>query len=79
MTEEERIQSIKKNGGCHLQNFKKENITYDMCLAAVMDDGEAIEYVPDDYKTKEIYTEACRSNGMVLKKVPPMYASEKVY
>lgn len=41
MTEEERIQSIKKNGGCHLQNFKKENITYDMCLAAVMDDGEA--------------------------------------
>ena len=53
MTEEERIQSIKKNGGCHLQNFKKENITYDMCLAAVMDDGEAIEYVPDDYKTRD--------------------------
>ena len=50
MTEEERIKSINKYGGRHLQRYNKENITYDMCLTAVATDGTALEFVPDEYK-----------------------------
>ena len=63
MTEQQRIESIKKNGGTHLKNFKAEHITYNMCLAAVQSYGEALLYVPKDFRTMEIYEEACKHGG----------------
>ena len=70
MTEQERIASIKKNGGCHLKNFKIENITYEMCLAAVNGDGNALIYVPEQFCTEEIFKIACMKTGMMLSEVP---------
>lgn len=78
MTEQERIESIKKNGGCHLQNFKDENVTYDMCLAAVQSTGQAIHYVPDKFKTEEIYQEACKHGGTILRLVPKKYIKKAI-
>lgn len=78
MTEQERIQSIKSNGGEHLKNFKKENVTYNMCLVAVQSNGEAISYVPEQYRTEEIYQEACKHGGMVLGRVPKEYMSKEI-
>lgn len=70
MTEKERIQSIKTNGGRHLQNFKRENITYAMCLEAVRSTGQALGFVPDEFRSYEIYLEACHSYGPALLLVP---------
>ena len=72
MTEEQKIESIRKNGGMHLKNFKPENITYNMCMAAVKRDGEASMYVPKQYRTTEIYSEACK-NGAGLFRIPKEY------
>ena len=70
-----RISAINTYGGRHLQNFKHENRTYDVCLAAVTKDGSAIEFVPIEFLTKEMYAAACKSDGMVLKLVPEKYIS----
>lgn len=78
MTELERIQSIKNNGGCHLQHFKEKYITYSMCVAAVEDDGNAICYVPVKYRTQEIYTLACQSNGRALWHVPEEFVTREL-
>lgn len=71
MTEQERIKSIMKNGGMHLQTFKRENITYDMCVAAVTQSGWAIAFVPKEYLSAEIYALSCRTCGDTLRLVPP--------
>ena len=79
MTEQDRIRSIECNGGKHLKNFKPENVTYNMCLAAVKSDGNAITFVPEPFRTKEICTEACRSCGVVLKITPKEFYSDELY
>ena len=71
--EEQRISSIISNGGLHLKNFKPENRTYPVCLAAVMKDGMAIEFVPVDLHLKEIYYAACKSDGRALGKIPEKF------
>lgn len=76
--EEKRIESIRRNGGRHLQNFKEENITYAMCLAAVEDDGFAIRFVPQQFRTKEMYMIACKSYGDILSSVPKEYLSKEL-
>lgn len=78
MTEQERIESIKTNGGRHLQNFKAENVTYDMCLAAVENDGYALEFVPEKFRNKKIYKAACKSRGMLLRFVPDTFIDKKI-
>ena len=78
MTESERIESIKQLGGRHLKDFKPDEITYEMCLIAVMQDGDALKYVPADLCTEEIYNTACRSNGYVLRYVPISYRTEEL-
>ena len=79
MTEQERIESIKKNGGRHLQNFKEENITYEMCLVAVKRDGAALLFVPEKFRTKEIYLEACKTWGRALSIVPETFYSNEIF
>lgn len=73
-----RIESIQRNGGRHLQAFKIENITYEMCIVAVEMDGTAIHFVPDHLKTEEIYKIACKSYGVILGKVPKEYVSKEM-
>ncbi len=65
-----RILAIKEEGGRHLGRFKPENRTYPVCLAAVADDGSALEYVPEELRTKEIYLAACKASGKMLSYVP---------
>lgn len=76
--EQQRIASIKANGGCHLKNFKKNNITYDMCRVAVKLDGEALSYVPEELRTKEIYEIAVKKTGRMLSRVPKKYITKKM-
>lgn len=78
MTEAERIDSINTNGGKQLQHFKKENITYDMCLAAVLSTGRALYYVPEEYRTKEIYAKAVSRTGSMLSYVPINIITKKM-
>lgn len=78
MTEEQRIESIRMNGGRHLQNFKPENITYAMCLVAVTLDGFALHFVPNQYLNEEIYTAACSSCGAMLYHVPKEYINNNI-
>ena len=78
MTEQERIESIKKNGGQHLKNFKKENITYSMCLEAVSLDGTALYYVPEEFKDEQMYIAACSQNGEMLFHVPEKWINKQL-
>lgn len=74
-----RISAINSYGGRHLQNFKHEYRTYNVCLAAVTKDGSAIEFVPIEFLTKEMYAVACKSYGMALKQVPEKYKSATMF
>lgn len=78
MTEQERIESI-KNGKARLASFKKENITYAMCLAAVEKDGTSIYAVPEEFKTKEVYQIAAQTYSKVVRFMPEKYRTKKVW
>ncbi len=78
MDEQKRIETIKSLGGTSLQYFRTENITYDMCLAAVRISGKAIDHVPEGLRTEEIYLEACKSDGTIIGKVPERFMSQKI-
>ena len=78
MTEQERIESI-KNGNARLASFKKENITYAMCLAAVEKDGASIYAVPEEFKTKEVYQLAAKTYSNVVQFMPEQYRTKKVW
>lgn len=71
--DQERILAIQRLGGRHLQNFIPENRTSPVCLAAVTDDGSALEFVPEKLRTKEIYAAACKSSGTMLRSVPEKF------
>ena len=79
MTEQERISSIRTYGGQYIKRFNEKNITYEMCLVAVQSDGKAIDFVPEQYRTKEVYLEACKNNGLMITKVPDSIISEEFY
>jgi hypothetical protein len=76
--EAKRLESIRRNGGRHIQTFKEENITYEMCLIAVEMDGSAIYFVPECLRTEELYRVACKSYGLILGKVPKEYVSKEM-
>lgn len=65
-----RIMAIQKEGGRHLQRFSPENRTYPVCLAAVTNDGSALEFVPEELRTKEMCIAACKSDGIAIRFVP---------
>lgn len=66
----QRINSIINNDGFYLKKYKPENRTIPVCLAAVMKDGLAIEFVPEHIRTKDICNAACISDGLALMYVP---------
>jgi len=44
--------------------------TPELCLAAVQNNGHALEYVPGELKTPEFFLTAAQTNGAALKYVP---------
>ena len=77
MTEEDRIESVKNNGE-HLKSFKEENRTYEVCLAAVSHDGNALIHVPLRHRSYEMYFNACSNAGIMLRVVPNEQKDEKL-
>ena len=75
MTEADRINSIRTNGGRHLQKFACENRTYAMCLAAVEEDGTAIEFVPENFKNADLYLRAAQTTPSIMQTMPKEYFS----
>lgn len=56
----------------HEPSFIK-NVTYytpEICMAAVIQDGDALEYVPDNMKTPEMCLIAVKQNGINIMLVP---------
>ncbi len=78
VSEEERIRKIREDGGKSLAHFRPENISYGMCLAAVVKDAAALKYVPEKFRTAEVFLEACRKDGRLLKSVPKEARSEEL-
>lgn len=79
MTEEQRIESIKSNGGLHLKTFNESNRTFTVCLAAVKKDGAALEYVPEKHKSIELVLEAVKQNGKAIEFAPVALKTREVY
>ncbi len=61
-SERSAIRNLIMGDGRNLQRYKPENRTYNMCLAAVMEDGTAIEFVPEKMRTKEMYKKLIEIN-----------------
>jgi len=53
--------------------------TEQVCLAAVRQNGLALQYIDDEKITREIYLAAVRQNGLALKYVPEKMRTEQVY
>ena len=76
--EEERIDAIQKHGGMHLKTFKKKNITYEMCLVAVEKTGYSLEYVPVEFRTRELILKAVKRNGEAIRFVSEEQITEEM-
>jgi len=59
-----------ENAADSLIHIPSESRTYGVCLAAVQENGCALEYVPEKLKTPELCLAAARVNGYSLKYVP---------
>ncbi len=54
------------------------NVTEQVCLEAVKQNGEALYYVPEHLKTERICLEAVKQNGYALQFVPEHLITEQV-
>ena len=70
MNEQERIESIKNTNGRSFTSFKRENITYEMCITAVCCDADLLSSVPRELRDYNLYLAACKTNGRILFLVP---------
>lgn len=70
LTEEERIQKIKDGYFFTLKDYPQEEITYKMCVEAVLKDARAFRFVPADLVTEEICLIAGVNNPKMLKLAP---------
>lgn len=77
MTEQERIEAVRFDGE-HLKTFKEENRTYQVCLAAVCNNGNALFYVPTQHRSYEMYCAACSSAGSILRMIPSEQIDENL-
>lgn len=59
-----------KDNGLLLRSFDDGDKTEEMCLAAVRQCGDALEYVPEHLKTIQVCLAAVSNNGTSLKYVP---------
>ena len=76
--ESQRIEHIKKVGGLSLKKYSENDITFDMCVAALEDDVRAFDYIPQKYLCERIYKIACQKKGSILAKTPDEFKTEDV-
>ena len=74
--EQERIRMIERYGGMHIKKFARKSLTYDLCMAAVKDNGSALEYVPEEFLTPELCLAAVERSGFALRFVPAEMKTE---
>lgn len=55
-----------------------DNITYEQCIIAVKNDGRALTYIPDNFKTNELFKIAIENDAMALKYISEEYQTEEL-
>ncbi|MGN7940960.1 DUF4116 domain-containing protein [Virgibacillus sp. 6R] len=74
------LEAVKQNPSA-IKYVSRKVMTPDICMEAVRNDGTIIAYstyIPDEFRTKELYLEAIKQNGEALKYVPDKYKSESI-
>ncbi|OUA84528.1 hypothetical protein BK706_25705 [Bacillus thuringiensis serovar leesis] len=72
------LEAVKQDASA-IKYVSKKIMTDDICIEAVRNNGIIIAYstyIPDEFRTKELYLEAIKQNGKALKYVPDKYKSE---
>ena len=57
-------------------NLSEEQLTIEMCLEAVREDGMELQYVPEQMKTYEMCLEAVKQDCKAIRFVPEEMAME---
>lgn len=73
------LEAVKQDASA-IKYVSKKIMTDDICIEAVRNNGTIIAYstyIPDEFRTKELYLEAIKQNGKALKYVPDKYKSEE--
>jgi tetratricopeptide (TPR) repeat protein len=68
----------KKRGSAALAGVPEYRITAETCLAAVSNDGNALQFVPEGLKTPEICLAAVKLSGMALWCVPENFKTAEL-
>lgn len=74
------LEAVKQNASA-IKYVSRKIITDDICLEAVRSDGTVIAYstfIPDEFRTKKLYLNVIKQNGIALEHVPDKYKSESV-
>jgi len=80
-TEESRLEAVRKNAKA-LGVIHESLRTYEFCVEAMLNEttiGQALEYVPDEFKTKEFLLNCMRINGRALEFVPDKYMTKELF
>jgi hypothetical protein len=67
---EEALNAVKADSLLAFRITPEKDITAEMCLAAVKQNGEALQYVPEELRTAELCLAAVQDDGMALAYVP---------
>ena len=78
-SESDALEMVKEDGN-DLKDIPEKFKTKAVCLAAIKTSflGSALEYIPDNLKTEEFYTEAVMQEGLALQYVPDNFRTLKV-
>lgn len=72
------LEAVKQNASA-IKYVSRKIMTDDICIEAVRNNGTIIAYstyIPDEFRTKNLYLEAIKQNGKALEYVPDKYKSE---
>ncbi|MFJ7817767.1 DUF4116 domain-containing protein [Bacillus toyonensis] len=72
------LEAVKQDASA-IKYVSRKIMTDDICIEAVRNNGTIIAYstyIPDEFRTKELYLEAIKQNGKALKYVPDKYKWE---
>lgn len=76
------LEAVKENGGAieAIYTNNVQSLTYNICLEAVKNhkNNFAMDYVPKQYLTNEMYFEAVKNNSDYIKNVPPKNRTEEM-
>lgn len=69
---------VVKLDGFFLEYIPKEYRTYNVCMAAVMQQGDALVYVPEQHKSNDLCLAAMKQNNLALRFVPEKVIDEVI-